>query len=330
MTTHKAGQPPIVVIFGDERFQKADALRRVLERLLPPDVDRTMALCEFDAGRGGEAAAVDFATVADELRTLPFLTDRRVVVIRDADPFVQAHREALERYVQNPAATGTLILECKTFPKTTRLHKAAASAGGELIECRKLNASGAVDFVLGRVRAGGKRVAAGAASRLIDLVGVEQGILAGEVDKLCLYVGNRPEISDEDVTAIVGSSREEKVFAVMDAALAGRAGDALRLWDQVTSTDPAGIFKALGGVAYVVRRLLTAHQMAAEGASISAIAPKVMMFRREAELKEQMRRFPPARLTRALAALAELDMRTKLGLRSMETSIERFVVETAG
>lgn len=320
----------MVVIFGDERYQKADALRRVLARLLPPEVDRGLALCEFDAARGGEGGTLDFAAVADELRTLPFLADRRVVVIRDADPFVQAHREALERYIEHPAPTGTLILDCRSFPKTTRLYKAASAAGGELIECRKMNASGAVDFVLERVRAGGKRIASGAASRLIDLVGVEQGILAGEVEKLCLYIGQRGEISDDDVSAIVGSSREEKVFAVMDAALAGRAGQGLRLWDQVTSTDPAGIYKALGGVAYVVRRLLTAHQMAAEGASIGAIAPKVMMFRREAELKEQMRRFPPPRLKRLLASLAELDMQTKLGLRSMETGIERVIVEAAG
>jgi DNA polymerase-3 subunit delta len=164
---------------------------------------------------------------------------------------------------------------------------------------------------------------------LAELIGAEAGALASDVEKLAMYVGERPQISADDVRELVGLSREEKIFAVMDAALLGRTDEALRLWRQVLATDPAGVYKALGGMAFVVRRLLGAHRMVAEGASLATVAPKVMMFRREAELRQELSRNPALRLETLLAEMAELDKRAKLGLRSLELGIESLLVGIA-
>ncbi len=318
----KAVIPPAIVIFGEERFEKAERTRRAMDDLLPPEVDRGMALCEYDGAAREDQGGPVFAAVADDLRTLPFLSDRRVVVIREADAFISASREPLERYFDSPAPSATLVLECRTFPKTTRLYKAVARAGGVLVECKKLSQRDAVDFVFNQARSLGKRIEPAAANKLAELIGAEAGALASEVEKLAMYAGDRPQITADDVRELVGLSREEKIFAVMDAALLGRTDDALRLWRQVLATDPAGVYKALGGMAFVIRRLMAAHRMAAGGMSLSLIAPKVMMFRREAELRQELKRNPAARLETLLADMAELDKRAKLGLRSLEVGIE--------
>src|SRR5262245_14136416 len=138
---------PVVVIFGDEEYQKSRALVEVRNELLPPTVDASLALSEYDGARDVESGGPEFAAVADDLATLPFLADRRVVVIRDADRFVSGNRERLERYLSAPAPTGTLVLVCRSFPKTTRLYKAAAAIG-RLVECKKLGVQGAISFVM--------------------------------------------------------------------------------------------------------------------------------------------------------------------------------------
>lgn len=330
MPTAKAQKHgPLVVIYGDEEYQKSAALQRVLDELLPPDVDRAMALVEFDGGQVPDQGGPEYATVHDELSTLPFLADRRVVVIRDADKFVSACREKLERYVPKAAATGTLVLVCRSFPKTTRLAKAATAAGCKLLECKRLSGEHLVDFVQDEARGSGKRISPATAARLVELVGADQSLLVREIEKLALYALERDEITDEDLRAQVGLSREEKIFVVMDAAAAGRLADALALWQDVLATDPAAAYRALGGIAYVLRRWLKAHELAATGLAPRAIAPKVMMWKRERALEALMRRLPDAAVKRQLAALAELDAEVKSGSRSIEAGVEALLVALA-
>jgi DNA polymerase-3 subunit delta len=321
--------PPVVVIFGDEPHQKSIALERSLNALLPAGADRCLAVTEYDATQDEEQGGPSLAGVMDDLSTLPFLTERRIVVVREADRFISAFREKLERYLAAPSPTGTLVLECRTFPKTTRLYKAAVAAGGQIQECRKLTGRALAGFVVEEARVRGKRVEPAAAGRLCELVGQDLGQLASEVEKLSLYVGQRPVITAEDVSELVGQTREEKVFRVMDCAGLGRLSEALTTWHQVLATDPAAIYKALGGMAFVIRRWIDAQYLRAGGASIREIAPRMMMWGRERELETLLSRLPQARLTELLAAVGELDSQAKSGRRSIETGVEELLIKVA-
>lgn len=296
---------------------------------MPPQVERSLALTSYDGSRTADQGGPSLAVIFEDLATLPFLADRRVVLIREADAFVTAHREKLETYLTRPAPTGTLVLECRSFPKTTRLSKAATAAGGQLTECKKLVGRALVDFVTEEAQTQGKRIDPAAAARLIDMVGQDTGILATEVEKLALYAADRPNLTESDVTDLVGQSREEKIFAVMDAAASGRLTDALYLWHQVLATDPEAVYKALGGIAFKVRQWLSAHHLLADGNSVSEIAPRVMMWGRQRDLEALLRRLSPALLRRLLAALANLDSQAKSGTRSIETGIELMLVRLA-
>jgi len=215
------------------------------------------------------------------------------------------------------------------MPSNTRIYKAAVAARGEIISCAKLRGRGLVDFVISETRARGKRIDYPVAARLAELVGPEAGMLAGEVEKLCLYGGERPAITIDDITALVGLSREEKIFTAMDAAGAGNLRRALDLWNQVITTDPDAVYKAVGGMAYIARRWATAHRLAASRMPLPAIAPKVMMWGREDELKAILRRQPPGRIKRTLAAIADLDSQAKVGARSIESGVEALFIELA-
>ena len=329
MTAASKSPPPLIVIHGEDNLQKTRALEDALDTLLPPEVDRSLALTTYDGTRPEDQGGPTPAAIFEDLATLPFLADRRVVVIRDADTFIRAYREKLENYVAKPSPTAVLVLECRSFPSNTRLAKGAKTAGGQVVACARLKGRDVQDFVLNEARSHEKRIDLDAARRLIDLVGPEAGTLASEVEKLALFVGDRPTIDNEAVATLVGQSREEKIFAVMDAAALGRLPDALRLWHQTLVTDLDAPFRALGGVAYVLRRWISAHQLVADGLPLSAIAPKVMMWRRERELQQILDRLPPARLRRALAGIARLDAQAKSGTRSIETGVEHLLTQLA-
>jgi DNA polymerase-3 subunit delta len=251
-----------------------------------------------------------------------------VVVVSEADRFITAHRERLEKFLASPSPIGTLVLTCRAFPKTTRLYKAAASIG-QVIECKKLNSRGLVDFALGEARRFGKALAPAAAARLVALVGDDQGVVAGEVEKLALFVDERTAITEEDIAALVGLSREEKIFAVMDAAGAGKTAQALALWRQTLASDAGAEYKALGGVAFVLRRWLSAQEALEAGEGLRSLAPKLMMWGREQELGALLRRLPVERLKRKLAAVADLDSQAKIGARSIEGGVEALLIDLA-
>ena len=321
--------PPVIGVFGDDGYQKNVALTRALDALLPRGIDRSLALSAYDGALPADQGGPSISAVLEDLATLPFLASHRVVLIRDADAFVAAHRERLEKYLARPAPTGALLLECRSFPKTTRLSKTIAALGGQLTECRKLAGRALVDFVVNEARARHKHVERAAAARLVDLIGQDAGSLTSELDKLALYAADRPTISDADVSELVGQSREEKIFAVLDAAAVGRLPDALRLWRQVLATDPEAVYKALGGIGFKVRQWLGAHRLHADGVDVSEIASKLMMWRREADLLALFRRLSPTLLRRLLAAIANLDSQAKSGARSIETGVEHLLIRLA-
>jgi len=321
--------PPIVVVFGDEEYQKSVFIERALNALLPPPIDRTLALSVYDGSRIEEQGGPGLAAVLDDLATPAFLAPQRVVLIREADRFVSQWRDRLEHYLSRPSPTGTLILECRAFPKTTRLYRAVIAAGGEVHECRKLFGRALTEFVRQEARARGKTIEDEAAAWLCDLIGPDLGALVAEVEKLSLYCGSRRTITVADVAALVGQSREEKVFKAMEAAGLGRPSEALGLWRQVLATDPAAVYRAVGGIAFMLRRWLDAQNSRAGGTSLSELCQKLLMWGRPGDVETLLDRLPAKRLQNLLADLAELDSQAKSGIRSIESAVESFLLRVA-
>src|SRR5438132_14136540 len=100
--TPKSNVAPVYVVHGPEAFLKRQALTEILDRLLAGS-DRSLALNEYDG-----SGSVELASVLDDLRTLPFLSERRVVLVRDADAFLTRYRQELEEYLESPSPSGVL------------------------------------------------------------------------------------------------------------------------------------------------------------------------------------------------------------------------------
>jgi len=112
----------IYVIAGKEDSLVNARCRELLDELLEPE-QRATGL--FDA----EAASVSVSEVLDELRTVPFLTDKRIVLIKSADKFISENRPFLEKYFDKPCPTGQLIFTVRTWEARTNLAKKLSNVG---------------------------------------------------------------------------------------------------------------------------------------------------------------------------------------------------------
>jgi DNA polymerase-3 subunit delta len=312
----------VYALHGDDDFLKRQALAVLRQRLLGPGDDSF----GLSAHPGDKAT---FAAVREELETVPFLSPRRLVVVENADPFVTRYRAALEKYMTQPAATGVLVLDVKSWVATTRLAKLVP--GDATITCKTPAAHRLPDWCVQWAAARhGKQLAAQAARLLVDLVGPDMGLLDQELAKLAVYVGEARRIDAGDVDQLVGSSRMESTWKIFDAIGGGRAGEALGILDRLFDQGEEPL-RILGAFSLQMRRLAQAYRLSRQGRPLAVALEEagVPAFGVKAG-EQQMRHLGRRRLEKLYEWLVEAD----LGLKGSSqlpprTLLERFVVQMA-
>ncbi len=307
-TAAKSKRLPLYALSGDEDFLKRRCRDAIIALVVGKDGDADFAVSTY----AGDT--LDFSTARNDLDTPSFLSPARIVIVEQADPFVTAHREALERYAASPSKVGVLVLDVKTFPKTTKLAKALPDAA--LLECKAPYPDKLADWCVKWAKAGHKaKLARDAAEALVELVGPMMGLLDMELAKLATAAGQNAEITIEDVTKLVGRSREANVFAILDAVGEGNPAKAFdllaRKFDE--GDDPQQIFGALRSQ---LRKLANIERLLAAGQSLgpaldAAGVAKWPQARQSAE--RQIRHLGRGRLSKLTEWLLELDLGMKGG-----------------
>ena len=187
----------IYVIVGDEESLVNAQCGELVDQLLEPQ-QKTLGLFQADP------SGVTASAVLDELRTLPFLTDKRVVVVKGADGFVSKNRELLEKYFDNPCPTGILVLTIRTWPRQTRLAKKLAKVGTLIRVTQPSRQQLPQRLVEYAKDAHDKKLARDAAELLIELTGDDVVRLYGEVDKLALFAQAEKTVKPQHVESLIG------------------------------------------------------------------------------------------------------------------------------
>jgi DNA polymerase-3 subunit delta len=316
---------PLVVVFGDEDFLKRQAVAKLQARVLGTGERAELGLSVLN----GES--LDFSTVANELATLPFLSSRRLVVVEQADSFVSRAREQLEAYLAKPSQTGVLVLDVKSWTRTTRLAKALPDEA--TIECKAPLSDKLVAWIgkwsQSRHR---KKIEPAAANLLAELIGPHLGQLDQELAKLSVTVAESAPIKQADVDTLVGRSRAAETFKIFDAIGRGQPAEALAILHQLVEqgVEPLQI---LGAFSWQLRRLALIGRLVLNGQSLAeamdaAGVPPFPAARRSTE--QLLRHLGTRRLTQVLDWLVEVD----LGLKGSSelpptTQLERLLVRLA-
>ena len=294
---------PVFVLHGDDAFLR-DAYRQEIVTNAIGQADRQTCVAVFDA-------TAQLADVLDELRTLPFLAPRRVVIISDAEAFVSAYRGQLEDYLRSPSQTATLVLIVSSWPKNTRLYK-LVSAIGQTIDCGAPQ-KGLEHWLTKSASKRGKQIARDAAGLLLEWIGNDLSVLSGEIEKLSLYVGQRETITAADVSTMVTASAGPVAFALTNALTAGDASGALKALDGML-TARGEEFRTLGIIAAHLRRVLRCQQLSAGGGDPAAGLNPRMPYRAKQAFLTMLSRRDLGVLQKDFRALIRADLGMKSGL----------------
>ena len=313
---------PVVLVVGTESTLRDAALNRIRARVLG---DATPEFNEdrFDlANRGTDPAEIIAAA-----RTLPVYAPARLVIVRGvsdrrAAKFLEG---ALLPYLENPVATTCLLLEAEKVDRRLQWVK-QVTRHGELISCSGPQRPGELrTWIETRVSEQGKRAARGTSATLLELVGSQLDRLAMEVDKVCLYVGDRTEVRSDDVTEVTGQLRPRALYELTDAIGQRQMGASLRTLSRLIDQGEAPL-AMLAALAGHFRRLVRAREC--RPLEPREVQRKLSVHPYAAQkLVEQVRCFDARRLRSCLAAIRRTDEALKGGVSlSPRLAIERLVL----
>ncbi|MHC4666552.1 MAG: DNA polymerase III subunit delta [Planctomycetota bacterium] len=309
----------IFVIAGKEDSLVNIECDKLLAELLEPQ-QRTTGLFNADP------AEVSASDILDELRTLPFLTKKRVVVIKGADKFISANRELLERYFDSPCPTGILVLTVSSWLGNTRLAKKLPKVG-TLINVTQPKAWQLPQRLIEYAGdAHAKKLSKEAAELLIELTGDDLGRLYGEIDKLALFAGEQKTIAAEHVESLIGHNRLFNAFAVIDAVTAGNVAQAVDRLRTMFAEDKSAEYTVVGAFAFHFRRMFKAKVMLQEGVRPADIVTRLRIWSNKDSFFLQLRRMPLKKIGDILQQLADIDYAIKTGRTKPQVAIEQLVL----
>ena len=319
----KVDTRPIYAVSGDDAYLRDESLKRIVRQALGAEAD-DFAVSRF---AGDQASLPD---VFDELRTLPFLAKCRVVIVDGADPFVTAHRKELEAYAERPASSGVLLLSVKSWPGNTKLAKLVEKVG-LAVDCKAPDERELPAWLVQQAKHEAKaKLEDDAARLLVELVGPEVGLLASEVEKLAVYVGERGVIRREDVARMVGAGRVETIWRTIDAATTGQPGEALADLDHLLGAGEHPI-RLIAGMASSLQKVHHAGQLRRARVELRDACQRAGIYPGAAEKTgRQHAHLGPGRVERlpGLLLQADLDLKGDSQLPP-RVVLERLVVQLA-
>lgn len=239
-----ADEPTLQLIRGDDPILVGDEVRRAVTALVG-DGDRGLLVDEYAGDDFELAAAVDAA------QTLPFLTDRRIVVIRNLARFPKLDDlTALLTYLADPAPTSSLVLvwepgladKSRTGTVPKKLVDALTAVGGAVTNTTLARPADRKNWVESQLADAGVRLDRDAKALVSDRLADDVERLAGLLATLEGAFGPGTQLGADDVAPYLGEAGSVPPWELTDAIDQGKIPLAL---DKLHRTLGAGDKHAL-------------------------------------------------------------------------------------
>jgi DNA polymerase-3 subunit delta len=311
-TAQRGQPPPLALLHGPDDQLLDDALDVVLRGLF---TDASEVALGREVLEGAEASV---ETVVRSAMTLPFMTNRRLVVVRRAQALSAKGADQLAAYARDPNPTTSLVLlagEALSGSRDRRDHWLLGAVPAAAVVALPARRGRALeDWLKQRAAADGLVITDEAARQLVQWVGEDGARLLGEARKAALLGGpeNR-KVDTREVTAVVGEHLVSEVFDLTRAVERRDLKQALLTLDRLLATEEP--LRLLALLTRGVRQALTVRDLAAAGQSAAEIA-RAMRPTPPPVVEAIMTRVAGAAgagLTRQLARCWEAEWRCKSG-----------------
>ncbi|MDR2427635.1 MAG: DNA polymerase III subunit delta, partial [Endomicrobium sp.] len=261
---------PAYLFAGEEAYLIDLCLNKIEKLLAVDDLNREV----FYAS---DSTSED---ILNAVFTLPFLSDKRLIIVKGVNKMRATDAEHITKYLSNTSDTSCLVLlysdnyKKEIIAKRKELLNACTSSKNCVaVDCRKQYESEAKDFIKSVLTDKGKNASYDIISRIIEENGTDLLNISNEIEKLSLYVGkDKKEITENDLEKVGGYTKEVNIYALSSDIESKNLKRALFVLEKLLNEGEEPVM-VLSAISSSIRKMLNAKSMLEEqNMSISEVA----------------------------------------------------------
>lgn len=271
-----------------------------------------------------EGKDVNIPQLIDLAETLPFLAERRVILIENSGLFKSAG-EALAEYLKSPCETTFFVFVEAEVDKRSKLYKAVAGLGS-CVEFGVQDEETLKRWILGLIKKEGKQITSQGLSYLISKTGTDMENIRMELEKLFCYCLEKEAILPEDIDAVCVTRISNHIFDMINAIADKNQKKALDLYYELLALKEPPM-RILFLIARQCNMLLQVKELKKKGYDNKIIGEKIGLPGFIAgKYVAQAARFKTAELRRAVERCVEAEEAVKTGRMNDVMSVEILIV----
>jgi DNA polymerase-3 subunit delta len=316
---------PVYVLYGTEQLLMREVVEALEQAVNPDDPLNTLRF---------HADETPIQTAVREAETLPFLTDKRLVIVQNVTLFTGSKParndhdpDALLRYLENPSPTSILVMTvfADKLDERKKITK-AAQKNGKVAAFLPLKEQELRDWILAKTRKLGVSITPDAVARLILVCGSNLTFLSNELEKMSLYAGAEGTIDEETVNLLGSRTLEQDIFVFVDEVVRQRTEKAVRLMGDLLKSKQSPIY-LLFMITRQIRMMLQVKIQSGRGLSVQQIAQQIGAHPYACKIAgEQAKRYSREQLEALIVKLGEIDYQIKTGKIEDRHALEMFLL----
>lgn len=262
----------LYLFYGPEQYVKEQALLQLSQVLIAPEL-KSLNYQAMD----GEAVTAD--DIINACETLPFMSDKRLVVVKDLPALLQGGRsnideDKLKSYLPRIPSATCLVFYCTDEVNKRKALFTAIDKVGKVVEFELLKQEEIVKWVKNVLKRNGKQMEPSALEYYVSIAGNRLEDIYNDLQKLMVYIGNRNVITRADIEQVVTPVAEYTVFQLVEAIGMKKADQALMLLHQLLG-EGQNVFALLALIARQVRIIFQCKGLREKGLTQKEIAQKL-------------------------------------------------------
>ena len=254
----------IYLFTGEEIYLRNQYKKKLQDALISPE-DTVNLNCY--QGKG-----ISVQELIDQGETMPFFSERRLLVVEDSGFFKSASLELAE-YLENiPETTYFLFVE-NEVDKRGRLYKTVKKYGS-VVEFSRQTEDMLMRWILGILKKEQKNITRSTMELFLEKTGTDMNQIGMELEKLLSYTMGREVITAEDVEAICTSQTVNKIFEMISAMAEKNQRKALDLYYDLLALKEAPM-RILYLIARQFNQIMLISELNEQGLGREAIAEKL-------------------------------------------------------
>ena len=314
----------LYLLYGEEKYLIKKYEAELKEAIVSGEME--MMNCDIFEGK-----AIESNRIIDAAMTLPFMSERRLVVIKESGLFTTGRKDETEKikdFLASDLGTTTLVFIEEEIDKRNALYKLVAKKG-EALEFKSPPEKELIAFVSNIFKKQKIKISPQAASHLlISTAGSMEGIVL-ETEKLISFKGKNTEIIVEDIDLVCTKALEVRIFELVGSLAMKNTKIALEVYHNLILMKESPLM-ILALIIRQFRLLLLTRYMDRKRKSRDEIAA-VLGLRGfvVGECLKQSKNFSETILLNALNECLETDVNIKTGKMEAVLAVELLIIRYA-